>query len=261
MPNFVEYGKSIAAELNAKKNRVRNFIDGRHWAEDGRYKESILIDAIKPYLPEGVRIGTGFAIKNHPDQYAEHLITKQLDIVIYDSRPVVFKSNDFVIVSADSVLSIIEVKSNLNSSNVQEAIENAHSNGEILPDGIFNGIFAYDINFDFVNNGVADSMSTALISHSKKINHIVCGAEIFFKYWKRDTVVGNEQNHNTITQDLYRGYRFEQELSYAYFLGNLIESVYGKVTKADLDDVIRNTYFSLPETKEGHPLRNGDIIV
>lgn len=37
MPNYTKYQKSISDELIATKDRVRNFIDAAHWAEDGRY--------------------------------------------------------------------------------------------------------------------------------------------------------------------------------------------------------------------------------
>ena len=42
MPNHINYRKSISEELISTKDRVRNFIDNRHWGEDGRYKEIIL---------------------------------------------------------------------------------------------------------------------------------------------------------------------------------------------------------------------------
>ena len=49
MPNYIEYQKSISNELISVKNRVRNFIDGRHWGEDGRYKEIILSEILKKH--------------------------------------------------------------------------------------------------------------------------------------------------------------------------------------------------------------------
>lgn len=34
--------KSLALELNALKDRVRNFIDDAHWLTDGEWKEAVL---------------------------------------------------------------------------------------------------------------------------------------------------------------------------------------------------------------------------
>ena len=51
MPNYMDYQKSIAQELASVKNRIRDFIDGNHWGEDGRYKEEILKEVLADKLP------------------------------------------------------------------------------------------------------------------------------------------------------------------------------------------------------------------
>ena len=56
MPNYMEYQQSISNELISIKNRVRNFIDDRHWGEDGRYKEIILSEMFKRLLPKNVSV-------------------------------------------------------------------------------------------------------------------------------------------------------------------------------------------------------------
>lgn len=58
MPDYAAYQKSISDELMSVKDRVRNFIDDRHWGEDGRYKEIILSHTLRQHLPERVSVGT-----------------------------------------------------------------------------------------------------------------------------------------------------------------------------------------------------------
>lgn len=41
MANYVDYIKSISDEIKAIQGRVRHFV--KHYGEDGRYKETILI--------------------------------------------------------------------------------------------------------------------------------------------------------------------------------------------------------------------------
>ena len=62
MPNYIAYQKSISDQLIAAKNRVRNFIDEAHWAEDGRYKEIVLKELLAEKLPSNVSLGTGFVM-------------------------------------------------------------------------------------------------------------------------------------------------------------------------------------------------------
>ena len=60
-----KFQKSITKELDTIKNRVRNLIGSSHWGEEGRYKEAILRNVIKRFLPSNLSIGTGFVIKKN----------------------------------------------------------------------------------------------------------------------------------------------------------------------------------------------------
>jgi len=51
-----EFQKSITKELDTIKNRVRNLIGSSHWGEEGRYKEAILRNVIKRFLPSNLSI-------------------------------------------------------------------------------------------------------------------------------------------------------------------------------------------------------------
>ena len=117
---LIDYHKTTTKELLALTNKVRNLI--KHWGEDGRYKEAVLKNVIKRFLPEKFIIGTGFVVKQ-TNQRGEHLSSKQIDLLIYDdSSPVLFKEGDFVILTPDSVRGIIEVKANLKNQGITEVV-------------------------------------------------------------------------------------------------------------------------------------------
>lgn len=136
-PNSLEYQKSIAREFNAVKDRVRHLIGSAHWGEDGRYKEIILINFLKRFLPTTVGIGTGF-IKDG------NRLSTQIDVIIFD--PAIagyFKESDFIIIHPSSVLGIIEVKSNPDKFELSKAIYKASKAGSIVNRPIFNGVFVF----------------------------------------------------------------------------------------------------------------------
>jgi len=63
--NIKKFQESITKELNVVKDRVRNLIADSHWGEEGRYKEAILRNVIKNFLPENLSLGTGFVIRKN----------------------------------------------------------------------------------------------------------------------------------------------------------------------------------------------------
>lgn len=106
MNGAMKYQQSIVSEFLSIKDRVRFFIDNKHWGEDGRYKEIILINYLRRILPSNVSVGTGF-VKNKSGE-----LTSQIDIIVYKSSALrLFSEGDFVILMPESILGIIKVKS------------------------------------------------------------------------------------------------------------------------------------------------------
>src|ERR1017187_1645571 len=107
-PDFVAYHKSINAELEAIKDRVRTLV--RHWPADGHFKEAILRSVLRRHLPENLFIGTGFIV-------AHDVCSTQIDILITDrSHPRLFSEGDTIIVTPDAVRAVIEVTTGYDSS-------------------------------------------------------------------------------------------------------------------------------------------------
>lgn len=249
MNKYEEYHKSISDEFIASKNRVRYFTGDAHWGEDGRYKEILLMNYLKKVLPSNVSIGTGFVKKGNS-------ITRQIDLIIYNnSIPTLFSEGDFVIALSESVLGIIEVKSNVGSENVIEVIKNSNENGILIGENIFNGVFSFDTRFSFSEDReLAASIRTALLSHNGSINHLSFGVNNFIKHWE----TGNPDEEDSIP--CFSFYHLHN-LSYGYFISNLIETVQVKLSNQLISSDLTNFLYPIENGKETKRLRNLELKV
>lgn len=245
MPDYDAYQKSISNELLSIKDRVRNFIDDHHWPEDGRYKEIILSHILKQHLPESVSVGTGFVINHNKE------LTSQIDIIVYRSDfPLMFKQDDFVIASPESVLGIIEVKSRMYDRVGEEAIKKGTKNGHIIGKDIFNGIFAFEPGNGY---GCSSALKDALAESDGTVNYLCIGKDIFLKYWK----AGQPEIHPR-SKNSYTIYSLE-DLSFGYFISNLIEDVHMKLHGQNLSSTLYGMLYPIRGTKESYNI--GEIVV
>ena len=239
MPDYTAYQKSISDELISIKDRFRNFIDGHHWGEDGRYKEIILSHTLRQHLPERVSVGTGFVVSDNG-------LTKQIDIIVYrDDFPLMFKQDDFIIAPSESVLGIIEVKSQITTQIGKDAIYKATENGRIIGKEIFNGIFAFESNNECFRR---PALQNALAESRGVVNHLCFGADIFLKYWET-----GHPNTNPCAQDSYAVYRI-QNLAFGYFISNLIEDIHIALHGQQLPNVLNRMFYPIEGTKEAHKI-------
>lgn len=235
MPNYLNYQQSISNELLSIKDRVRYFIDGRHWGQDGRYKEIILSNVLRHHLPKGVSVGTGFVIN-------EAQITRQIDIIVYrDDCPLLFRQDDFIIAPAECVLGIIEVKSLVNKDIAKDAVHFAAENGRIIGRGIFNGVFAFE---NEKINDEDDKIAHVLLDGAGFVNNICFGKDMFIKYWDAGMPLQNPCARNS-----YAVYRI-QNLAFGYFISNLVEDVYIALHGGQIPDTLQRMFYPIEGTKE-----------
>ncbi len=138
---LVEQGKrrrfftSIIDELIEKSKRVELLIN--HGGVIGSYRENLLINLFQRYLPSKFSISSGFI----------EGCNRQIDIIIFDSHNYIplFKENNIVVVKIESVRAVIEVKSTLNSKELDQSLELLHDISRypqpVIP--IFKGVFAF----------------------------------------------------------------------------------------------------------------------
>ena len=241
-----EFQKSITEELDTIKNRVRNLIGSSHWGEEGRYKEAILRNVIKKFLPSNLSIGTGFVIKKNNGNTQ---ISSQIDIIIYDNTiPVLFSEGDFVITTYKNVKGIIEVKTKIINNQLQEIIQKAETNGKLIGKNIFNGIFSYEYEYKGDINENIDKIIKEVKEAEAKgyVNHISLGPDVFIRFWKRED--GNRLHPpvENCQNDFYNIYKIE-DLSFSYFISNLLELT----CSSSLDDR-RWFLYPIVGTKEIH---------
>lgn len=220
--NTVEFHKTTTKELKAIQDRIRNLVP--NWLEDGMYKEAVLRSIIKNFLPKNYDIASGYVVRQTIER-GTHDVSPQIDIIIYDNNyPVLFHREELVVVTADSVRAIIEVKSSDKSESVTKTLKKSNAKGKFIFEGkhdkklpLFNGIFYY--NLDMKTNAqlktylFKDKLRESALEPTNKfiVDHIAYGENKFFKFWKGE-----------ITEET-RNYLYETtELSFSFFISNLI---------------------------------------
>jgi hypothetical protein len=73
-----KYLRSLTEETSALKNLVRYLIEDTHWQTDGEWKESVVRQILRRYLPASVTVCRGFVVTADRS-------SKQLDVLICDS--------------------------------------------------------------------------------------------------------------------------------------------------------------------------------
>lgn len=137
-----QYYGSLAEEISIKSEKIALLIS--HGQTVGNYRELILRELLKKYVPKKISIATGF-IED---------ISKQIDILIYDSQnhSPVFIEGELVVVLREAVKVIIEVKSNLDTKTLKETLQDTYDmtrEGIFKPTiPIFKGLFAFDSKYE-----------------------------------------------------------------------------------------------------------------
>jgi hypothetical protein len=127
-------GESFASRVD----QLTHVIQDAHFPSLGTYKERLLAETIRKYLPKSVEVGTGFVLFPHehdspPGGFSnfDHLnrsafaVSRQCDIVVFDSSsfPPVFRDGDFVVLRPESVKAVIEVKGSLSIPETRSMVD------------------------------------------------------------------------------------------------------------------------------------------
>lgn len=106
----------IEAELNNSKLRTHN-------GDIGTIREKIIVNFLRPYLPDCYSIGSGQIFDS------EDNMSNQIDIILFDQifSTVLFKDEETLLLPYESVYGTVEVKSYLNSNELDIALKNIAS--------------------------------------------------------------------------------------------------------------------------------------
>jgi len=137
---MVEYFRLVSEELFNKLNQVKTFIT-KHNPTIGILTEEILKTFLRNYIPKGVSVEQGFVLNKNGK------LSKQCDVIIYDSELYApfYRINDIVVVPAESVISIIEIKTTIKNKELfHQVIDYFKSFTEILEPETKKHLFIYN---------------------------------------------------------------------------------------------------------------------
>ncbi len=234
--------RSISLEVNSKKNVFKD-TGGSHRLTSGETKESILREIISGFLPENVKISSGF-IAN-----AEKT-SSQIDILLYDAhKPVLYRNKEksVVIITPDSVKGIIEVKTTINKSEIEAIVSKLYDNIKFVRENgnreyLFTGLFSYETNFTSDKNSLDDVLNVlfkyaAVSGYISNINHVSLGNHLFIKFWDEDPKGGNRVYNSWHAYEL-------TDIAPAYFIMNTVLEV------TDNNTEINSRFWFPPQGKE-----------
>lgn len=210
-----DYFRSLTAEVDALKGRVRYLIESNHWQTDGEWKESVVRQVLRRHLPASVSVGRGFVV-------TATAASNQLDVLLFDStKPVLFRDGDLAFVTPDAVIGVIEVKSRATPSIVADAA------GKLAADMLlirlhpniraFAGVFAFE-------EGGGDSqaylnaVATAAQHWENRVDLVCSGTSRFIRYWHFNPA--NEQE----SYEGWHSYHLPDRAP-GYFVHNVVDFV------------------------------------
>lgn len=135
------YAALLGESLASRVGLLERLLQSAHFPSLGRYKERLLANMIRDFLPQSVEVGTGFVMFPHanpdppggadlhdPLNQSAYSISRQCDILVYDvaAIPPVFKDGEFVVVRPEAVRAVIEVKGSLATKEVKDLLRAFH---------------------------------------------------------------------------------------------------------------------------------------
>jgi hypothetical protein len=215
--DFLAYHQSLARELNAVKDRVRNLI--QHWATDGSFKEAALRTVLRRHLPETLQVGTGFIVNRRRE------CSTQIDLLIVDrSHPTLFKDGDLLIVTPSAVRGIIEVKTTLSGPQaIQEALNKVTDCKLLCQEWptwskIFTGLFVYE-EANNQSRNLIQAVKQIYDGHRGWIDALAYGPNVFGMFHESSQLPGNIRLRNAWSIWSVPG------LAPAYFLGSILSKL------------------------------------
>lgn len=168
------YTSTFAHELTTQSEQVGRLIG--HAPTRGSQREELLRNLIERHVPTRYHVATGFV----------EGANEQVDILIYDQVDYapLFRAGNLVVVPIEAVRAVIEVKSMLNSDELEDALSHLEAAVGIQDDGppIFRGVFAYQ--------GLkADTLIKAFKHHHREATDREMGGQAVFSIYDMATAI------------------------------------------------------------------------
>lgn len=175
---------SWSAELLSATGRIHHLIGNHHQPTKGSYREALLRRLLRRVLPGRFRVSTGFIYRWGEEP------SRQLDVLIWDAQThsALLEEGELVVLTADSVAAIVEVKSVLTKTGLLDGLDllmppwlvswryTSESSKEGLaqqvPEVPFRAIFAYSADTTSV-----DTTASAVFEHLAEFYRKQFGAD------------------------------------------------------------------------------------
>jgi hypothetical protein len=126
------------------------------WMWSGEHCENLLREAIQRILPPSLRVGKGYVYGTRKTENGMER-SPEIDILIYDAEQFapVFSMGQFVIVRAESVRAVVQVKRTLDANTLKKAVDNVVSakqhvlatcqfNGTVTTEKLFSAVVSFE---------------------------------------------------------------------------------------------------------------------
>lgn len=133
-----DFQTQLADSFHSKISLLEKIIGDKHWLTTGTFKEKVLINFLNENLPKRLKAKSGFVVfptkrkfstAKPPEDYdslnrSSYILSKQIDILVYDvfETPPVFEDENIVLLSPESVKSVIEVKGTFNGKYLTDSV-------------------------------------------------------------------------------------------------------------------------------------------
>jgi hypothetical protein len=256
--NFFEYCVSVAKEFQSRMSRLRVFV--QHNLSSGTANEVILREFLSKHASGNFDVSQGFIC----DPSEKGLVSRQCDILVYSKNyyPVVYSDGSIKIVWPESVLMVIEVKTNLSKKDIASALENIIS-AKRLNDRIEGVIFAFQ-------SPKLETVIKHLEAYPNHIDSELCptaillldkGVIIHSWGWARQRDIESGQSGELKPYAIRVGKKDKSAVVVAFLLLLFFQAMQvGRILEADfinaLNDMLRKyTEKKLPDIDIGQPLK------
>lgn len=203
--------------MKALQNRVREFLKEKpHWLADGEWKESVLRTMLRRSLPTSVHVSRGAVIREGGN-------SRQMDILIHRAdAPVLFRDGDYVFTTPDAVHAVIEVKSKVNKSQLEEALDQLTEQANFVYHRAHRprivALFAYESTVKPAE--ALELLHKAASSGHKIVVDMLCLGQDHFVRWHEWCPTGESRQQFR----RWRSYTMPKK-SAGYFIHNVIEAI------------------------------------
>ncbi len=137
----IEYFESFAREVTSKFRRLKSIVG--HPTASGDYHEEILRTVLRNFLSKRFSVRKGFIYAGSGK------VSKQIDLMIIDENApaaYIFQEGDFAVVIPKAVVAVMEIKTVLDASGFDQAIENISSAKSLMdfPVNLTGIVFGFD---------------------------------------------------------------------------------------------------------------------